>query len=176
MDKCLENAYADLLSAIADGGSSDWGFLANTMEEWNIDAYEIVEAARDISENTDFNSLAYALYYLHGEEVKNEIERILDIIDNNSRLIPYDFWIDIDKLKEYDVEIYTNYLDTSYDEYHNFWDEPVESLFKDESVLEEVAEFLLEEGIFEFTDEECEEWEEEEKTEKLAKLLKEYYY
>jgi hypothetical protein len=175
MDKCLENAYADLLSAIADGGSSDWEFLVNTMDEWNIDAYEMAEVARDMNKSIDFNGLAYALYYLHGEDVKDEIERILGIIDNNSVLIPYDFWIDINKLREYNIEIYTNYSDTSYDERLYFWDEPVESLFEDESVLEEIAEFLLEEGIFEFTDEECEGWTEEEKTEKLVELLKEYH-
>ncbi len=157
----MENIYLDLLIAIAGGGSSDWGTLAERIEEWNIDVYEAADRAEEItSDRVDVGALFYEVYEMHTYDVKEWLREIAEEFEDATGVI-----VDVDKIDGYEPQVYENYMCTSYDDPYEFWDASSEEELQSQ-YLDEVIEFLLEKEVVEVDEKEvCEELLEEDEEE-----------
>jgi len=137
----------ELLSAILNCGYYDVEFLVSKLEEWNIDIEVLVD-----DESYNINSYLYEVFRLHAYDVKAEIRNFLEKVDNN--LFLRALYINYEKLEDYEVGIYTNYLDSGYDDPYEFWEE---NLIEDIIEYKDFIKFLIEEEIVEVLDDEEEE-------------------
>ena len=150
MDFCRDCEI--LLSYILECGSSDLDLLFRQCEDWDIDYTDAVDQVLDRGEKLNFENLLVEVYYQHIENVKDTLKNILEEIENE--YISFDY----KKLDDYEVNIYFNYRDTSFNNKYSFW-EAKDGWEAADVYLDELVEFLIDEGIAEVRCEDCDEYE-----------------
>jgi hypothetical protein len=135
-----------ILSVILGCGELDVNFLVKKIEEWDIEIYDIVEDIKTNCNNINANSIIYQVHNYHTIDVKAWISNLLE--ENEIEF-------DKDKLEEYEISIYTNFLDSGYDDKYQFWN--VDNEDELQKNLSEVIDFLIDENIVKIEKEELEE-------------------
>ena len=154
----------EFLSYIAGGGALDWDFLEKTLKEFDLEPADVI----DDRETPDINNFIYRAYDIHADNLKTEIEEFLDSVDQEA--------LEVYKsvVEDYYPNIYTNYLDSGYDDKYDFWDaKDLEEIFDDEYYYKEFVEFLVDEGVIDVNrDKLPEEYEDENDYEIVSDFLK----
>lgn len=173
---CKELAY--ILSIAIGGEELYWRYLIEDAEEYDIDLGVAISRVKDNYGTLEFNALYYELLDMHADDVKKEIEVFLNEIEDKW----WAYFVDEEKLQDYDVAIFTDYADSHYDEKYSFWGEPTHKVLEWDY---EVARFLIDNDIVELDEKEVldylrsvddtkEELEYEDKVEFLAEKIREY--
>ena len=139
MDDC---SY--LLNAIIGGGELDYKKLVKTMGEWNIDAEDVVEDVKSYSDNVDISALFLSTYTMHANELKEQIAELCEDLVNEDGDIKFDE----EKLDNYEVQVYVNYSDTSYNKDNELFScKDIDEMKK--TYLDKLVDFLIDEEIVE---------------------------
>jgi len=129
-----EDFKDDVLYATVGGGSADWDALFEHCEDFDINIQDVIENVKDYSNNIEFNSLMYEVLNTHAQDLKNKIsESFGDLINKN-------------QLEDYEVSIYTNYLDSGYNENYEFWNASNLEEIKD-AYVNDFMKFLTDENV-----------------------------
>ncbi len=130
----MDNRCFEFLCEAFGGGSLDWNHLFNEMEDFELEPSDIIEYAKEWTQEPKFNDLMYACLSLGSEKMKNVLINYAKDHCNNSNKI-------IKAIKDYEVGIYINYFDS-------FFDDDVFNQFsyqelKDEDKQKEMLKMLL---------------------------------
>ncbi|MDD3465616.1 MAG: hypothetical protein PHE67_00585 [Campylobacterales bacterium] len=97
----MENTLNELMRAILGGGVLDVNFLVQKLEEFDLDAQDVVDYAKEYeSGNLTINGLIYATFNL---AANNFLDKVVEYAEDNE--------LSFDK-DSVEVEVYTNYLDS----------------------------------------------------------------
>ena len=131
-----------LLSAVIGGGQFDAATLVKVMSDWDIEPYDVVEDVKSYAESIDMQALFLSTYQIHVRDIKNGIKDLCRDIETEDD----DVCFDESRLENYEVEIYPNYMCTTYDDPYQLWDyDDIEDI--KEHMLDDLVNFLVEEEI-----------------------------
>ena len=136
-----------LLTTILGGGELDIRSLLDTMQRWNIDASDVVEDVKEYSDNININALYFSLYQIHVYDLKEQIKELCEDLEEKDSDIAFDE----EALDNYEVEIYENFMCTSYDDPYEIWDYDDMDDIKAHK-LDQLLDFLVDEDILEIED------------------------
>jgi len=103
----MDNRCFDFLYEAFGGGSYDWNYLFNKMDDFELEPSEIVEYVKDCTSEPRFNDFMYACLSLGSEKMKDILINYVNKHCNNPEKI-------VKAIEDYEVNIYINYLDSSF--------------------------------------------------------------
>ena len=133
-----------LLNAIIGGGILDFQKLVKIMDEWDIDAEDVVEDVKSYSDTIDIELLFISTYTMHANELKEQIAELCEDLVNEDGDIEFNE----EKLNNYEIPVYVNYLDTRYDKNDELFScKDTDEMKK--MYLDKLVDFLVDEEIIE---------------------------
>lgn len=130
----------DILAVLLNAGVCDIDFLLNKINELDVEFYDIDEEVKSWGKGGDFNSYVYCTFYAAGYKFIDEVK---DYVNDNEEELCEMFGLssfDKDRLDNFDIEVYVNFLDSSFDcilENYNVTDFSEENIIR---FLEELYE------------------------------------
>ena len=133
-----------LLNAIIGGGINDFKVLNKTINEWDMEPEEIVAYIKEFTDKIDIGSLFLGTYTMHANELKEQIAELCeDLVDEDG-----DIKFNKEKLDDYEVQVYVNYSDTSYNKDNELFScKDIDEMKK--TYLDKLVDFLIDEEIVE---------------------------
>lgn len=105
----------DILAVLFNCGVCDIDFLLNKLNELDVEFCDVDEEVKNWGRTGDFNSYVYCTFYSAGykfiDAVKEYVENYNDELLETYKLSSFD----ISLLEDFDIKIYVNFLDSSYD-------------------------------------------------------------
>lgn len=112
----------DVLAIVLGAGTCDVRYFLNKLNEFDLDFEDVQEEANSMGRN-DFNSLMYCCFDLAGRKF---MDAVIDYVKENNltsddidedikEQFGCDIKIDLEKLENFEMNIYVNYLDSSFD-------------------------------------------------------------
>lgn len=105
----------DILAVLFNCGVCDIDFLLNKLEELKMDFSDVDEEVKSWGREGEFNAYVYCTFYGAGykfiDNVKEYVNDNKDELMETYKLSSFDMSL----IEDFDIEVYVNYLDSSFD-------------------------------------------------------------
>ena len=105
----------DLLAVVLKAGVCDIDFLINKLNELDVEFYDVFEEVKSLGRESDFNSYVYYTFDMAGNTFIDAVKEYVN--DFEEELCEMFTLSSFDKsiLENFEINIYVNYLDSSFD-------------------------------------------------------------